>query len=169
MREELQAHIDLLTARNIKAGMSPDDARYSAHRAFGRVEQVTESCREERGVPWLEHLVQDMTYGWRLLRKNRSFTLVTVLTLALGIGATTAVFSIIRGVLLKPLDFPGSERIVHVWEANSKLGIERSNTSPANFYDWRRENTAFEALACSAEHNGNITRSFVSLPFSVPR
>jgi hypothetical protein len=106
-------------------------------------------------------VVQDFRFAFRQLLKNPGFATVAVLTLALGIGATTTVFSVVKGVLLRPLNYPGSERIVHIWESDPERGLSRANTSPANFVDWRRESTAFEAIAFSAEHAGNISRSFV--------
>ena len=161
MNEEMRSHIELRTQANIEAGMNPEEARFAALRQFGWTESIKETCREQRGVAWIENFVQDVSYGTRILRKNPSFTAVAVLTLALGIGATTTVFSVIKGVLLKPLQYPGSERIVYLWETDPEQGLSRANTSPANFLDWRRENTVFEAIAFSAEHDGNLTRSFV--------
>ena len=105
--------------------------------------------------------MNDLKFALRMLRKNPGFTAVAVLTLALGIGATTTVFSVVDGVLLQPLEYPGSERIVHVWESDPEQGFRRNNTSPANFVDWRRDNTVFEAIAFTAEFAGQETRSFV--------
>ncbi|MBI4663968.1 MAG: ABC transporter permease [Verrucomicrobia bacterium] len=161
MGEEMRSHIEMQTEENIQAGMRPADARRAALRQFGSVESIQETCRDQRGVAWIEHLVQDISFALRLLRKTPGFTAVAVLTLALGIGATTTVFSVVKGVLLKPLNFPGSDRIVQIWEAEPEPGVSRANTSPANFMDWRRESTVFEAIAFSAEHSGNFTRSFV--------
>lgn len=105
--------------------------------------------------------MNDLKYALRMLRKNPGFTAVAVLTLALGIGATTTVFSVVDGVLLKPLEFPGSDRIVHIAESDPEQGFQRQNTSPANFVDWRRESTVFEAISFTAEYLGQETRSFV--------
>ena len=100
----------------------------------------------------------------RLLRKNPGFTAVAVLTLAIGVGATTIVFTIVNGVLLKPLDYPDSDRIVLVWEGDLQEGFSygyHDQTSPANFMDWREQNTVFEAIGLAANHSGPVTRSFI--------
>ena len=106
--------------------------------------------------------MHDLRLALRLFRKNPGFTAVAVLTLAIGIGATTIVFTIVHGVLLRPLDYPDSDRIVLVWEGDTREGFSygyHDQTSPANFIDWRRQNTVFEAIALSANHSGLATRS----------
>jgi putative ABC transport system permease protein len=105
--------------------------------------------------------MNDLKYALRMLRKNPGFTTVAILTLAIGIGATTTVFSIVNGVLLQPLEYPDSDRIVYVWEADKEKGFQFNRSSPANFLDWRRENDVFEAIAFDAFHSGPVTRSFI--------
>src|SRR5438034_10186237 len=155
MDEEMRAHIEMRTRENIEAGMSADEARYAAMRQFGWVDNIKETCREQRGVTWLEHLIQDLRYGARMLRKNPGFTAVAVLTLALGIGANTAIFSIINGVLLKPLPYEEPDRLVTLWERSPQRGIEQDRVSGPNYLDWRAQNTVLSDMAVSPGWEGS--------------
>ena len=112
--EELRSHLEMLIEENLGKGMSSEEARYAARRSLGAVEQMKEVYREQRGLPVIETLVQDLRYGLRMLLKNRGFTAVAVLTLALGIGANTAIFSLISVVMLRMLPVRGPERLATV-------------------------------------------------------
>jgi predicted permease len=110
--DELQHHMELKIQEFIEAGMSPEEARYAALRGFGGVEQKKEACREADRLRWVEDLVQDVRFGVRQLRRNPAFTAVALITLALGIGGTTAIFSVIEAVLLRPLPYHEPSRLV---------------------------------------------------------
>jgi len=151
----MRAHIELRTQANIEAGMSPEEARFAALRQFGWRESIKEECRDQRGVRWLENLLQDIRYGARQLRKNPGFTAVAVLTLALGIGANTAIFSVVDAVLLKPLPFDQPGQLVQVWEAPSPG--KRTWVSPGAFLDWRKHGAVFESLSLRQNRDMNLT------------
>jgi putative ABC transport system permease protein len=122
LNEELQHHLELKTQELIGAGMSPDEARYAALRAFGGIEQKKEQCRDADRLRWLEDLVQDLRYGLRQLRRNPGFTAVAVVMLALAIGATTSIFSVVYAMLLRPLPFRNPGRLVLIKENVNRVG-----------------------------------------------
>ena len=142
---ELHAHLEMLAEENMRRGMSLDEACRAARREFGGLEQIKESYREQRSLPFVETLLQDLRYGLRMLLKNPGFTTVAVLTLALGIGANTAIFSVVKAVLLRPLPFKDPARLVRVSESVSK-GV-RSAVAYPNYADWRAQNRVFEEMA----------------------
>ena len=145
MNEELRFHIEQQTAANVAAGMAPEEARRQAVLQFGGVEGVRENCREQRRGFWLESLWADVRYGLRALRRNPSFAAVAILTLALGIGATTTIFSVVYGVLLRPLPYHDSNRILAVFEITPKG--RPSRLADPNFDDFRDQNRSFQAIA----------------------
>ena len=143
--QEVHAHLEMLTAENIRAAMTAEEAQRAARIELGGIEQVKEQVREERLGNWLHSLLSDCRYGFRQLRKNPGATAVMVFTLALGIGATTAIFSVVYGVLLLPLPYTDSNRIMAVFEVNSKGGW--SHLADPNFDDFRDQNRSFQAIA----------------------
>src|SRR6476659_6909985 len=143
---ELQFHLDKDIAENIRSGMTAEDARYEALKAFGGVEQSKEEARDARGVRMIENVFEDARYSLRLLTKSPAFTFVVLLTLALGIGANTAIFSFANGILLRPLPYPQSDRLVVVDETAPKRNVTSMSVSYPNFLDWQQQNTVFEGI-----------------------
>jgi predicted permease len=143
--EEVRSHLEMMVEENIRAGMPPKDARRAARIELGGIEQVKEQVREERIGNWLRSVISDCRYGARQLHKNPGFTVVVVLTLALGIGATTAIFSVVYGVLLRPLPYSNSNRIMAVFEVTSKG--RPSRLADLNFDDFRDQSRSFQTIA----------------------
>ncbi len=132
---------------NLPSGMTPQEARRQARIHLRGLESMMESCKDQRALPLLEHLVLDVRFGACQLRKNPGFTIVALSTLALGIGANTAIFSVVNSVLLRPLPYPRPERLVSVCESNPRLGWSQYVTSLGAFTDWREQASSFEELA----------------------
>jgi putative ABC transport system permease protein len=150
LEEEIQTHLELLTDENVRAGMNPTAARRAAKRAFGGVAQTKEIYRDQGGLPWVDTIWQDVRYAVRTLRKTPAFTAVAVLTLALGIGANTAMFSVVDAVLIRPLPYADADRLVMVWDDASRTGGEpKFFSTPAEWHEWRRHNTVFTDIAAS--------------------
>ena len=143
--EELQQHLEQKTQEYVAAGLAIEEARRKAIREFGGVELAKENCRDTRRVNFIGDLVQDVRFGLRIFRNSPVFALVAIFTLALGIGANTAIFSVVNGVLLRPLPFPKQEQLMMLWEKDSD-GL-RSNTSWATFMDWDKMNHSFTGIA----------------------
>ncbi len=127
--------------------MTPEEARYAALRAMGGVEQRKEECRDTRRVRLIEDLMQDLRYGLRTMRKSPGFTVVAVLTLALGIGANTAIFSVVSAVLLRPLPYSEPDKLVMLWERHIREGSNNNAVAPADFRDLRARNQVFTNIA----------------------
>jgi putative ABC transport system permease protein len=154
--EELRLHIEMETEANIKQGMSPEEARRAALKAFGNPGSIKDMAYQVRGGGMLEALLQDIRYGARVLAKHKGFTLVAVLTLALGIGANTAIFSVVNELLLRPLPYRDAERLVMLWEITAG-GRHANTTSRANFRGWREQSTAFEGMAAFSDQRLSLT------------
>ena len=144
---ELRFHLERDTAQKLQSGMSAEEARLAALRSFGGFEQSKEECRDARGVRLLEELWQDLRYGVRSLKKNPGFTTVAVLTLALGIGANTAVFSIINAVLLRSLPFQDAKQMVVLGQISPLVRDRLSVASYLNLVDWREQSDVFAGMA----------------------
>jgi putative ABC transport system permease protein len=146
---ELRSHMEALTEENMRRGMSQEEACYAARREFGGVEQTKEVYRDQRSLPLLDTLAQDLRFGLRMLLKNPGFASVAILTLALGMGANTAIFSVVKAVLLRPLPFKDPAQLVRVNESVEHGG--RSPVAYPNYLDWRAQNHAFEEMAAYAD------------------
>src|ERR1035441_7048776 len=146
--DEVVAHIELAERDARARGLSPEEARRAARLAFGGIEYMKEEHRDRRSVRWIETLLKDFRYGLASLRREPGFAVVAVGVLALGIGANTAMFSVLDAVLLKPLPFPEPERMATVDEAAN--ATTRYRAGALNYVDWKRLSTAFEYLSAES-------------------
>jgi putative ABC transport system permease protein len=153
--QDIRGHIETETQDNIARGMSAVEARRAAMLKFGNVTRITEDTREVWSLIWLEQLLQDLRYGLRMIWKFPGFTLVAVLTLALGIGANTAIFSVVYAVLLRPLPFHDASRLVVMNETTPRVGTV--SVSYLNFLDWRKQSAAFAQMATVHQVGFNLT------------
>lgn len=146
MAEELRSHIDMQAQEKIEAGMKPEEARRAALREFGWMDSIKESCREQRVGRSVEEFLQDLRYGARTLLRNPGFTAVAAFTLALGIGADTAIFSAVNALVLQPLPYKDSARIVQLLRTEQRSGRRNVEVSPADFIDFKGEAHFFETI-----------------------
>jgi putative ABC transport system permease protein len=152
---EVLAHLEMAERDAIAAGLSPEDARRVARSRFGSIDGMKEAHRDRRSVRWIDTLAKDFRYGLLLLKRDPGFAFVAISVMAIGIGANTAMFSLMDAVLLKPLPYPEPERIVRVWEAPTPTS--RNGISTLNFVDWKRLSTSFEALSAIRGLNVALT------------
>ncbi len=153
--DELRFDLEQRIAAKLAAGMTGKEAEMAAKREFGSVDLAKEECRDERGTRWLEDLWLDIRFGLRMLRKNPGFTAIAILTLALGIGANTAIFSVVNGVLLNPLPYPEPNQLVSVHA--KKTNFPRGSISYPNFMDWHAQNHCFSHFAVYRYTGYNMT------------
>ena len=152
---ELQAHLDLLTEENIRRGMNPTEAAHAARREFGGVEQTKELYRERRGMIWIDSFLHDLHFPFRMLSKRPGFAIVAVATLALGIGANTAIFTVVHSVLLQPLPFAKADRLAIIWSIYGKEG--RAPASGPELMTIRDRTSQFEDLGGIWAQSGALT------------
>ncbi|MCG3146135.1 MAG: hypothetical protein HONDAALG_03996 [Gammaproteobacteria bacterium] len=154
---EIRNHLDEAVRDRIERGETPDDARANALREFGNVGLVKEVTREMWGWAWLERLVQDLRFGLRMLRKHPGFSLIAILTLALGIGANTAIFSVMMTVLAQPLPYRDAERLVWLSNVNPSLGGSPTFLNPEDILDYQEQAQSFEQIASWATNPENLS------------
>lgn len=155
--EEIRLHRELREQEQIERGLSPAEARYAAQRRFGNDLLLKEESRDMWGWNWLENFMQDARYGMRQLRRNLGFTTIVVLTLALGIGATTAIFSIVNAVLLRPLPFKDSARLVVLHEGIPKMGYPKMGFSAPDLTIFERGQKSFSDLGAYRDKHVEIS------------
>jgi predicted permease len=154
LAEEFESHIDMLTEQHMGRGLSRDEAYRQARLKFGSLAAATENYRDERGLPVLETAVQDMRNAIRVLRKNAGFAIVAVLSLAIGIGANTAIFSLVSGVLLQPLPYEDPERLFAVREVRNSTGA--SPVNPVHARAWAEQCPSLEHVALLRSSRGQV-------------
>lgn len=154
LAEEVRSHVEMQTESFVEHGMTADEARAAARLHFGNCAAVVERARDTWGFPPAESFLQDVRYGVRALRRSPAFSLVVILTFALGVGVNTAIFSVVNAVLLKPLPYPDSERLVRLGEANAKSDF---SVTWGNFNYWREGNHSFDEMAAFQYFGGTLT------------
>ncbi len=157
LEEELRSHVEMRAEENVAAGMNPEEARYQAQRRFGNTGLHKEDTRAMDIIGWLETAAKDLRFAARMLGRSPGFAAVAVLTLALGIGANTAIFSVIDAALLQPLPYQDPEHLVIVWEKNDKQPDHHNTVAPPNFLDWQSQNDSFSGMAAIADERDNLT------------
>ena len=155
--EEIRFHLERETEKYRAQGLAPDEARRRALVAFGGVQQARETHREVRGSRLIEEFVADIRFAFRALGRSPGLAAAAIVTLALGVGAITAIFSAVNAVMLRPLPFREPERLVMLWEDSKERNWQQENAAPANFLDWRAQVPGLEAIGAYASFNDRMT------------
>ena len=158
LAEELESHLQMHTDDNLRAGMTPEAARREALIQLGGLEATKETLRDRRRVPIVEAVAQDLRFAARTLRRSPGFAAVTILTLGLGIGANTAIFSIVNAVLIERLPFRDPDRIMVVWEESARRPGRPNHISPSNYIRWQERQTVFSSMSALYDWRANLTR-----------
>src|ERR1700742_2034587 len=143
---EFESHLQMHIDDNIQAGMTPEQARREALVKFGGMETAKESVRETSRMLWIETTVQDIRYALRGLRLNPGFAATAILSLALGIGASVAIYTVADNLLLRPLPYPGASELAILWETNLRTSFTHNVVSPGNYFDWKKQSTVLENI-----------------------
>ena len=154
LENELVFHVEQLTRENMASGMNAAEARIAARRALGGEAYFAEQCRDQRRIGWVLGLTKDVQYAWRMLRKSPGFSALAAITLALGVGASIAVYTLAEALLLRSLPYPQPERLVALWNVH---GDEGPSVGQDNFAEWRAANTVFERMAYTGFDQTNLT------------
>src|SRR6476661_847770 len=163
LEEELRLHLEMATEDARSRGLEPADAVRAAQVKTGAASQAMDALRDQRGLPWLDDLARDVSHGLRTLRRAPVFTAVALLTLALGIGANTAIFSIVSGVILRPLDYPRPEQLMDLTTEFPALGLSRNPLSVQEYLEFRQINQSFAAIGAYRTMGGAYTTGEVNL------
>src|SRR5215470_5660757 len=162
LEEEIESHLAMAARDHIERGDLPKKAHVDALREFGNVGLVKEATRAIWGWVWLEQLGQDLRYAVRSLGRSPAFTPVAVLVLALGIGANTAVFSVVSAILLRPLPYDRADRLVWVWGNNNQLGVNQGYLSSADIFEFGRQSRSLESIAAWTTFPRNLANNGVA-------
>ena len=158
LSDELRFHLEKQIERKIAEGVTPEEARYAALRELGGIDQIKEECRDMRRVSYIENFLQDVHYGVRQLRRSPGFTAVAVLTLALGIGANTLIFSVVNAAVLHPLPFRDAGRLVTLWATSPTIGYSGPGTlADPDYIEWQEQNRVFSEIGAFRGQPSNLT------------